>query len=319
MGSMEEWTRWGLMGRSAAMRKVWEQVDRLGPSALDIHVFGETGTGKELVARALHAVSRRRGSLVPFHAAGVSDDLFGAELFGHTRGAFTGAHRARDGYVAAAESGTLFLDEVGDLSPRAQVRLLRFLQERTYHRLGETAPRRADVRIVSAANVDLHDLAREGRFREDLLFRLEGERIVVPPLRERGDDVVYLLRHFLRRELGSGRRVRLGPEVENALHRFTWPGNVRQLEREARRVAVRAADGQVEIHHLSAEVREAPPLAWGDLRRARADFDRRYVLEVLERHGWNRTVAAGHLGITRQALVGLIRRLGLAPLSPASG
>jgi DNA-binding NtrC family response regulator len=301
------------------MRRVWEQIERLGPSTLDIHVFGETGTGKELVARALHAASGRPGRLVPFHAGGISDELFWAELFGHARGAFTGAHCAREGYVAAAESGTLFLDEVGDLSPRGQVRLLRFLEDRCYHRLGETSPRRADVRIVSAANVDLHESVREGRFREDLLFRLEGERVVVPPLRERGDDVLHLMRHFLGRALGPGPAVRLDPRVGAALRRFSWPGNVRQLEREARRVAVRAKDRHVEVRHLSAEVREAPPVAPRDLRRARADFDRRYLRDVLEEHGWNRTAAAGHLGITRQALVGLIRRLDLAPLSPARG
>jgi DNA-binding NtrC family response regulator len=174
----------GLVGRCEVMEGLKAWILRIAPSELRVHVCGETGTGKENVARALHELSpRARRRFVAVNVAGFSDELFAAELFGHARGAFTGAVATRDGYVAEAEGGTLFIDEVADMSPLAQVRLLRFLQQREYQRLGETAARPADVRVLSATNVDLSRRVREGRFREDLYYRLKEERLVVPPLR----------------------------------------------------------------------------------------------------------------------------------------
>ncbi len=310
---------WGLLGRSAVMEDLRESIREFGPTRLSIHVHGETGTGKERVARAVHAASGRPGAFVPFNAAGFTDDLLAAELFGHTRGAFTGAVGAREGYVAAAERGTLFLDEVAELSPRGQARLLRFLEEREYQRLGETATRRADVRVVSATNVDLRRRVEEGGFRKDLWFRLVGQPLFAPPLRERGSDVLLLLQHFLGREVGPrAHPPRLSPEVERAVARFCWPGNVRQLAVEAQRIAVRTSGDVVRLSHLSLEVREGRPAALGTLRSAREECDRTTVWQALERNRWNRTAAARQLGVSRQALSSMIRRLGLRVPAPTA-
>jgi len=318
---------WGLLGHSPAMEDLREKIRKFGPSRLSIHVHGETGTGKERVARAIHTTSGRPGRFVPFSAAGFTDELVEAELFGHTRGAFTGAVMAREGYVAAAERGTLFLDEVAELSPRGQAKLLRFLEEHEYQRLGETTARRADVRVVSATNEDLSRRVDQGLFRQDLWFRLVGQPLFAPPLRERGGDVLFLLHHFLRREVGpGGRPPRLSREAEDVIVRFRWPGNVRQLATEAQRLAVKASAGVVQLSHLSVEVREGLRVARGSLRSAREEFDRTYVRQALERNGGNRTAAAAQLGISRQALVSMIRRLGLripvargrVPASPSS-
>ncbi|MEE8217535.1 MAG: sigma-54 dependent transcriptional regulator [Vicinamibacteria bacterium] len=301
----------GLLGRSTAMKSLRDEIAQVGPSDLRILIRGETGTGKEQVARALHAISlRARVPLVPFNAAGYSDELVEAELFGHTRGAFTGAHMAREGYVAAAEHGTLFLDEVADLTSRTQAKLLRFLDDGEYHRLGETGARRADVRVLSATNVDLSERVRQHRFREDLWYRLKDHCILVPPLREREGDVLFLARHFLHQGARSeGREPRLGREAETAIARYSWPGNVRQLEREMRRAAVMAGGGVVELSHLSDDVRQCEPAGGGDLRAARDEFERDYVRRVVDRHDGMRTAAAAELGITRQALFAKIRRL----------
>jgi DNA-binding NtrC family response regulator len=293
------------------MKSLRDEIARVGPSDLRIHIHGETGTGKEQVARALHAISpRARVPLVPFNAPGFSDELVEAELFGHTRGAFTGAHLAREGYVAAAEHGTLFLDEVADLTSRAQAKLLRFLDDGEYHRLGETGGRRADVRVLSATNVDLRERVRQHLFREDLWYRLKDHCILVPPLRERGGDILFLARHFLHQGAGAqGREPRLGRDAETAIARYSWPGNVRQLQREMRRAAVMVSGGIVEPAHLSPEVRHGEPAGGGDLRAARDEWEGAYVRRVLDRHDGVRTAAAAELGITRQALVAKIRRL----------
>jgi transcriptional regulator with PAS, ATPase and Fis domain len=294
------------------MEDLRSEIMKYGPTELRIHVHGETGTGKERVARALHALSRRaRGPFVAFNAAGFSDELVEAELFGHTRGAFTGALVAREGYVAAAEHGTLFLDEVAELTARAQAKLLRFLEEREYHRLGETVPRRADVRVLSATNVDLGRRVSEGRFREDLWYRLQEHRLFLPPLRERGGDVLLLARHFLHR---AGRApgtppTRLSKEAEAAIVRFAWPGNVRQLANEMRRLVVAATDGVVGLGHLAEEVRASLRQPTGCLRSRLSAEERKILREALERNGGVRTAAAAELGITRQALVNKIRRL----------
>lgn len=307
-----------LLGNSPVMHELRAEILKYGPTDLRIHIHGETGTGKERVAQALHALSpRRAGQLVPFNAASFSDELVEAELFGHARGAFTGAVVSREGYVAQAEQGTLFLDEVAELTPRAQAKLLRFLDDGGYQRLGDTTPRRADVRVLSATNVDLVSRVREGRFREDLWYRLKDHQVQVPPLRERGEDVLFLARHFLRRGTPAEKPLpRLGAAALAALARHSWPGNVRQLENEMRRAAVAAAGDVVAPEHLSAEVGEARPSPGGDLRAARQEFERAHIRRVLERHGWVRTSAAAELGISRQALTVKIRRLGIDQEGP---
>ncbi len=304
----------GLIGRCEAMESLKRRVAQVAASELRVHVFGETGTGKENVARALHALSpRSRRRFVAVNVAGFSDELFSAELFGHARGAFTGAVTARDGYVAEAEGGTLFIDEVADMSPLAQARLLRFLQQREYQRLGETAPRRADVRVVSATNADLAERVRDGRFRTDLLYRLQEERLFVPPLRERGSDVLVLARAFLRAaaEAQGIAPPPLSPEASALVARYRWPGNVRQLEGEMRRLVVLAAGREARAADLSAEIQEAQPVG-GGLRAALQRHEREYVMQALERNGGVQARAAAELGITRQALYAKIRRLGVS-------
>jgi DNA-binding NtrC family response regulator/tetratricopeptide (TPR) repeat protein len=305
----------GLLGRCEAMRRLAEEVSRVAPADSAVHIYGETGTGKELVARAVHARSRRAGGpFVAVNASCLGDDLFEAEMFGHVKGAFTGAVLDREGYVAASDRGTLFIDEVADLTPRAQAKLLRFLQDGEYRRVGEPRPRRADVRILSAANVDLEQRVREGRFRQDLLFRLRPIVLALPPVRERGGDLLILARHFLQAAAASVERPapELPAEVARCLERYPWPGNVRELESEMHRLVLLSAGGGLRAEHLSPKVRGsgARP-ATTPLREAVLGFERDYVESALARLGGSRARTAQALGITRQALVSKIRRLGL--------
>ena len=303
----------GLLGRCPAMERLRREIAQFGQSELRVHVFGETGTGKEMVARALHDLSpRARRKLVPVNVAGFTDELLVAELFGHGRGAFTGAVAAREGYVAEAEGGTLFIDEVAEMSPLAQVRLLRFLQGGEYQRLGETCPRRADVRVISATNVDLARRVREGRFRMDLWYRLTDETIVAPPLRERGADVLLLARHFLRLEAAQHGWVAptLSRAAEAALLGHGWPGNVRQLQSEMRRLAVRVAGREVTVEDLSAALQQVPARRAGTLRAALEQCEKELVQDALDRHEGILARAAAELGITRQALWAKVRRRG---------
>jgi transcriptional regulator with PAS, ATPase and Fis domain len=288
-------------------------IARLAPWDATVYVHGETGVGKEVVARALHAGSRRRrGPFVAFNAAAFSDELFEGELFGHARGAFTGAHAAREGYVQRASGGTLFIDEVGELSLRAQAKLLRFLEEREYNPVGESRTRRADVRVLSATNVDLARRAAEERFRPDLYYRLNDLVIDVPPLRDRGEDVILLARHFLER---AARRVALPvPELREsalaALRACAWPGNVRQLRREMERIIIKGPSVAVEAGDLSPEVRQATLPEITPLRPWVRSRELEHVRGVLARHS-TLIGAAAELGISRQALYKKRRRYGL--------
>jgi DNA-binding NtrC family response regulator len=289
-------------------------VARLAGSSVSVHIHGETGTGKEVVARALHHTSRRRGGpFVAFNAAGFGDELFDAELFGHARGAFTGAVAAREGYVARAEGGTLLIDEVGELTLRAQAKLLRFLEEREYHRLGETRPRKADVRVLSATNADLRRRVAEGRFRDDLLYRLDGYTLTLPPLRDRGEDVILLARHLLEE---AARRAELPapeltPEIVAALRSFPWPGNVRQLRSEMERLLINGSgERPARVEHLSREVRVGPVRKAPGLRASVDSFERETLRQALARHA-RVSAAAAELGISRQALYQKRRRYGL--------
>jgi DNA-binding NtrC family response regulator len=302
-----------MVGNSPVMQALRRDIARLAPWDVTVYIHGETGVGKEMVARALHAGSRRhRGPYVAFNAAGFPDELFDGELFGHARGAFTGAHAAREGYVQRANGGTLFIDEVGELSLRAQAKLLRFLEEREYNPLGESRARRADVRVLSATNVDLVRRADEGRFREDLLYRLNDHVIEIPPLRDRGEDVILLARHFLER---AARRVSLpAPQLRDcacaALRACAWPGNVRQLRREMERLIIKGPALAVEAAHLSPEVRHTALAERAQLRPWIRSCERDRLRAVLARH-LTLAGAAAELGISRQALYKKRRRYGL--------
>ncbi|MGH9336355.1 MAG: sigma-54 interaction domain-containing protein, partial [Vicinamibacteria bacterium] len=285
-------------------------------------IGGESGTGKELIARLLHQKSSR--STRPFvavNAAAIPDTLLEAELFGHSRGAFTGAQAPRKGLLEEADSGTLFLDEVADLSPRAQSVLLRALQEREYRRVGETSSRRSDFRLVTASHKDLEVEVGAGRFRHDLRFRLEVARIDLPPLRERSSDILPLARHYLSdraRRLGVS-PPRLSPEAERALLSHDWPGNVRELENEITHALVRARGaGEIGPEHFSFARRMR---SRGCLRGISAAFERGVLKEALATHGGNRTHAARALGISRQGLYRKLKRhgIGAPPLTPKFG
>lgn len=303
-----------IIGRSPAIEALLRRMERLARSDVTVHLFGETGTGKERIARAIHERSRRRaGPFVAVNASTPGDELFDAEMFGHARGAFTGAVAARPGRVAEAEGGTLFIDEVADLTHRAQAKLLRFLQEKEYTRIGEPGIRKADVRIVTASNAPLRERVQAGRFRADLMYRLDVAVLELPPLRERGEDVLLLTRHFLRRWAraeGLPAPV-LTPEAVRAFLRYPWPGNVRELESLARCLVVEGAEGGVRLEQLPRAFRAGAERGTRPLREALLEFERQHLRRVLERHGGRRTRAAQDLGITRQALLAKIRRHGL--------
>jgi DNA-binding NtrC family response regulator len=310
----------GMIGASPAMRALFAGIERVARSDVVVHLYGETGTGKERVARAIHeASSRARRAFVALNAAAMSDELFHSEMFGHARGAFTGAVSARDGLVAAAEGGTLFLDEVVELTPKAQSRLLRFVERREYHRLGETHMRRADVRVLTAANVVLDECVARGLFRADLLYRLKVVVLCLPPLRERGHDVLLLARSFLRRFAAEAGVpcLELSPEMEKTLLRGAWPGNVRELENAMERLVTFGVGGEgPQPGQASPRFVTDVPRPVALLKEAREEFDRSYLREALALYDGNRTRTAAALGLSRQGLGLLLGRLGMSSAHP---
>jgi DNA-binding NtrC family response regulator len=315
---------------SPAFTAVREFIHRFAGCDVPALIAGETGTGKELVARALHYLSPRRDRpFVPINCGALPDTLFESELFGHTRGAFTDAHQAQKGLIAQCHGGTLLLDEVDSLSPKGQVALLRFLQDRKYRPLGSEQVSAADVRVVAATNSDLWLGVQHGRFRQDLLFRLDVVSISVPSLRERGGDILLLARHFLRSFAATyGRRA---PEVDasaqDELLSYDWPGNVRELENAMHRALLLADDGRIKAPVDFGTRSKTAPAAGasaaagepfvGRLSAARhrvaAEFERRYLLWVLAETSGNVSAAARRAGTERRHLGRLIRRHGIDP------
>lgn len=306
-----------MVGRSPAWREVLEVLPRAAKSGLPVMVLGETGTGKELVARALHALSVRRNLAFVAHNCGATpDSLIESELFGHTRGSFTGAVADRAGLFDAADKGTLFLDEIGDASPLLQMKLLRVLQEGEARRVGETRTRKLDVRIVSAT----HRIERaldHGAFRRDLFYRLNTVRIHLPPLRERGEDVVLLARYFIEQAAESmGEEApELSPELMGHLRKHTWPGNVRELYNGcAYAFHVAGARGRVNLAHWPEQGVEVSHGEDGEASGLHAEtraLERRRLREALARTHGNKTRAARALGLSRQGLLKKLRRYGL--------
>jgi len=308
----------GLVAFCPAMLELLRTVARVAVSDGTVHLHGETGTGKERIAEAIHRHSGRRGAFVAVNASSLTDELFESEMGGHVKGAFTGAVADRGGHLAEAEGGTLFLDEVTDLSSRAQGKLLRLLQEKEYRRLGESRARRADVRFVTAANVALEERAAGGELRKDLMYRLNRIVLTLPPLRERGEDIARLARHVLRAEAakaGAPAPV-LSADVVRALERYAWPGNVRELENEMGRILLKAGRGPVRREHLSPALLGPPAAAATPLKHAVFAFEREHIARALARHDGNRARTACALGLTRQALVAKISRLGISAALP---
>lgn len=297
-----------LIGSSAGMRRVKATIRRLAPTATTVLIHGETGTGKELVARAIHEESGR-GPFVSVSVPELSEGVLESELFGHTRGSFTGAVAARQGLFEGASGGTLFLDEIGDTPLHVQVKLLRALETREIRPVGGTSPRRVDVRIVTATNRDLAEMSRRGAFREDLFYRLRGATIHLPPLRARTGDI-EMIAHILVAEIAEAARVptpRLDPGFLSALTRCPWKGNVRELRAVLENVILwRDGDGAVERMHLvEALVAMNPELSPEDQLLAQN------MLEVYRRHGWNQEAARRELGMTRGEWRSRAARLGL--------
>jgi two-component system response regulator HupR/HoxA len=304
-----------LVGESGAWRALVEQIPRVAASGLPVLLIGETGTGKELVARAVHALSsRRRQPFVAQNCGATPDTLIESELFGHARGAFTGAIGDRTGLFEAAEGGTLLLDEIGDASPMLQMKLLRVLQEGEARRVGDSRPRRVDVRVVAATHRSLERAVSQGGFRADLYFRLAAVRLRLPSLRERGRDVLLLARHFLARAAArvGGPVPEVAPDLAERLLKHAWPGNVRELA-NACAFAVGVAGARTRVgseHWPDAPFAEAVAEGAGLHAETRALEERR-LRETLRRTHGNKTQAARALGLSRQGLLKKLRRLGL--------
>lgn len=314
-----------LVGESAQHLALVEFLGRIAPAHVEVLVVGPTGVGKELYARYLHEHSGCSGQFVAVNCGAVPAALFENELFGHVSGAFTGARAQHEGVVAAAEDGTLFLDEVDSLSLENQAKILRFLQEREYRRLGETRVRRTNTRIVAATNVDLAQLVRLGRFRSDLYFRLRVVPVVVPPLRERRDDVVPLVKAFADRYARTYKRDRLEFRADALawLEEYSWPGNVRELENCVRYLAATKVGRVVtmtDVVFLRGTNREPGPpqtvmrldLSFQRAKRELVDeFERQYIAHALRNSGGNISQAARASGKARRAFFELMRKHGL--------
>jgi len=303
-----------IVGSSRAVERLLGEIERAGPAPARVLIQGEHGTGKELVARALHAASPRRDMpFVAVNCAAIPDDLIESELFGHERGAFTGAAQARRGRFEEAHGGTLFLDEVGDLSPRAQTKLLRALQEGEISRLGGNRTLKVDVRVIAATNRDLVKAVQQERFREDLYFRLAVIPVAVPALRERVEDIPALVEHFaaaVARETGQPPK-RFAPGAVEALARHPFPGNVRELRNLVERLSIMSPGAVVSAEDalvvLPAAVVKSSPARMSD---AVDDFERRQIEAALESEGGNMTRAAARLGLERSHLYKKMKKLG---------
>jgi DNA-binding NtrC family response regulator len=298
-----------LVGRSAALLEVYKQVARAAPSSVPVLITGETGTGKEQVARALHQRSERAtGPFIPVDCGAIAESLMESELFGHARGAFTGATGARRGLFEEASGGTLFLDEIGDVGPKIQSQLLRALQEGEIRRVGESAAVKVDVRVVAATNKDLSVLAKEGKFREDLLYRLDVVHLSLPPLRERREDIPLLVEHFAAQHARGGARPVVTKEALDRLMTYDWPGNVRQLENLVARALALNATGVVGPGDFPAPIGDKPgkPQGLTGDSPTLAELSRRYAATVLQQVGGNKSEAARLLGVDRKTLYKLL-------------
>ncbi len=287
-----------IIGACPSMLEVFKKLQKVATTDISVLITGETGTGKELIAREIHRRSERAsGPFVTVNCGAIPENLMESEMFGHVKGAFTGAIASRGGRFQQANGGTLFLDEVGELTPQLQVKLLRALQERMVTRVGDNRPEKADIRVVSATNRNLEDMISEGTFREDLYYRLNVVNLWLPPLRERGDDVFIIAKALLSKyadELGS--KVRgFSPAALSAVKRYYWPGNIRQLENRLKKALVLCDQDLLTPEDLDLGTEAAEPIL--PLERAKEEFQRRYVLEALERNNGNRTQTARDLGV----------------------
>ncbi|TKB69476.1 MAG: sigma-54-dependent Fis family transcriptional regulator [Nitrospira sp.] len=304
-----------LIGKSQVMQEIYSKIEQVADSRTTVLITGESGTGKELVAKALHYnSSRRERPFIALNCAALPETLIESELFGHEKGSFTDATARRVGQFELANTGTLFLDEIGDLSPITQAKLLRVIQEREFTRIGGVQPIKVDVRIVTATNKNLDDLVRKSQFREDLYYRINVIALVLPPLRERGEDIPLLAKHFLEKRLDEERRPRIefGKEALELLTRYSWPGNVRELENFVEQAFIWSQNAtQITPEHLptlikndsrSTSLRDDTLAGRMSLEKAVMEFEREIILDALKRTNYVQTHAANLLGISRRML-----------------
>jgi DNA-binding NtrC family response regulator len=313
-----------LIGKSPAMQEIYAKIEQVADSRTTVLITGESGTGKELVAKALHYnSSRRERPFVALNCAALPETLIESELFGHEKGSFTDATARRVGQFELANSGTLFLDEIGDLSPMTQAKLLRVLQEREFTRIGGVQPIKVDVRIVAATNKNLDELVRKGQFREDLYYRINVIALYLPPLRERGEDIPLLAKHFLSKRLEEEKRphIEFSREALELLTRYPWPGNVREMENVIEQAFLWSQNAsQITQEHLpsifksdsrSSSLRDDTLAGRISLEKAVMEFEREIILDALKRTNYVQTHAANLLGISRRMLKYRMDTLGI--------
>ena len=304
-----------IIGSSGAMQEVFDVIRQVAPTRTTVLIQGESGTGKELVARALHQCSpRSQGPFVAVHCAALSPTLLESELFGHEKGAFTGATERRRGRFEMADGGTLFLDEIGEIDPSLQVKILRVLEERKFERVGGSQLVEVDVRLVAATNRDLAKMVAEGTFREDLFYRLHVVNVVLPPLREREGDLVLLAQHYLKTlSAEHGKKIKgITPEAMDALAAHAWPGNVRELRNAIERMIVLSGGDKLTVRDLPPNLRSPPPRPEvAQPGKVLREAERHLIEEALKRHKGSRTDAAAELGISRRTLHRKLNEFGL--------
>jgi two-component system NtrC family response regulator len=295
-----------ILGNTAQMREIFGMVKRVAMTDATVLIEGESGTGKELLARAIHAKSiRHERPFVPINCGAIPETLLESELFGHEKGAYTGAHIQRKGKLEVAAGGTLFLDEIGEMSPPLQVKLLRFLQEREIERVGGRERLRLDVRIVAATNKILKSEIQTGRFRQDFYYRLSVVTITLPPLRERGEDIILLANAFLRHSCREyGRKVRFSREALHALMEYSWPGNIRELENRVQRAVIMARGRFIEPSDVGMDVPSPPQFP--KLREVRTRAEREALVDALIKTKGNISQAARELGVSRPTFHSLL-------------
>jgi two-component system NtrC family response regulator len=306
-----------MLGTSPQMQEVFALIRKVATTNAPVLFLGESGTGKEMAAAAIHRRStRKEGPFIAINCNAIPENLLESELFGHEKGAFTGAHVQRKGLLETASGGTLFLDEIGELPPAIQVKLLRFLQEQRLQRVGGRQEIQVDTRLVAATNANLKELINSGKFREDLYFRIAVVTIRLLPLRERGGDIVFLACEFLQRYSSQDGRPKMvfAPEALRAMSRYSWPGNVRELQNRVKRGVIMSSGSRVTAKDLELE-RDQLNLTSAStttLRQAREHVERKMVEQALKRNSGKITSAAADLGISRPTLYELMEKLGIA-------
>jgi transcriptional regulator with GAF, ATPase, and Fis domain len=307
---LEEQTYGELVGACQGMRDVYKRIDKIAPTDISVLITGETGTGKELIAKELHRHSpRAKGPFISINCGAIPENLLESELFGHVKGAFTGAVATKMGRFQAAIGGTLFLDEIGEMPLQLQVKLLRALQEKVVYKVGDNRPEPVDIRVVAATNKNLDEETRKGAFREDLYFRINVVTLKLPPLRDRGDDIVVLAKFFLNRyhrEFNSKARG-FTPAATVSMKRYGWPGNIRELENRIKKAVVLADKPLLGPEDLDLRPENLPPIL--PLAQAKEEFQKRYINEILERNSGNRTKTAKDLGVDPRTIFRHLEKL----------